>query len=301
MQSRIRIALSSYFRESKNGWYYASAWFVRRFYYRYVRRYAPLSKHSTPVDQNRELTVVIPAAEKDAQVLKHCLESARKMIRHRLAGILVIAPESDLLRQITREAGETFILEDAFLPRKPSELNCRGWLLQQFIKLNAAFHVSTTDYLVLDADTVFLRPQTFFRSNKTILRYSDQYELLYNRSLQIIFGHTKRFPVSFVTHHMMLNVDMVKNLLDFIESRYRLPWYEYILTVIDRGHHHPISFSEYETYGNFIVSQPGWRKQFRVEYWYGENSCIDELPRLSEFQCRASQTVNTVSFHQHTQ
>jgi hypothetical protein len=300
MLKKLQVGMASYRRETANGWGYASMWFAQRFYYRYIKRHVNDNSPTTS-DRDRELTVVIPAAEKDAQALMHCLKSARGLIRHRLAGILVIAPESDVLRQITGEAGETFILEDVFLPRAASELNCRGWLLQQFIKFNAAFHVPTMDYLVLDADTVFLRPQTFFRSNKTILRYSDQYELLYNRSLQMTFGHRKRFPVSFVTHHMIFNVDLVKNLLSFVEHRHKQPWYEYILTDVDGAHQHLISFSEYETYGNFVVSQPGWRKQFQTEYWNGEDSCADDLPRLSQLQHRVPQAISSISFHQHTQ
>jgi hypothetical protein len=301
MLKKIQIAFSSCRRESAKSWGYALRWSTRRFYYRFIKRYFSGNIFSDPTDQDREITVVIPAAEKDAPVLAHCLKSVKMMVRHRLSSILVVAPESELLKQISLEAGVTFIFEDEILPIPASELNCRGWLLQQFIKLNTAFHVSTKDYLVLDADTVFLKPQTFFCSGKTVLRYADQYELLYNRSLQMTLGHARRFPVSFVTHHMVLNVGRVKKLIGHIERQNKQPWYEYILGNIDEQHNHKISFSEYELYGNYIVTQPAWRRNFRVEYWHGQEACAEDVTRLKQILRGMDGKINTISFHQHTQ
>jgi hypothetical protein len=167
------------------------------------------------------------------------------------------------------------------------------------IKFNAALHVPTHDYLVLDSDTVFLRPQTFFRNGKSVLRYSDQYELLYNRSLELIFGHPRRFPVSFVTHHMLFNAALVKELLQLLEQRFGRPWWDAILQEVDRGH--PISFSEYELYGHFVLSQPRWKKRFFLEYWHGLDRSSEELAELDALRRTAAGGLNTVSFHWHTQ
>ena len=185
------------------------------------------------------------------------------------------------------------------LPRPACELKCRGWVLQQFIKFHAAGRLPTEDYLVLDADTVFLRPQIFFRGERTVLRYSDQYELLYNRSLELILGHRRRFPVSFVTHHMLFNAGIVQQILRLIERRFERPWWQAIIEEVDKGH--LISFSEFELYGNFALTQAGWRRRLALEYWAGLDRQADELSELSRICSVSSGRFNSVSFHSHTQ
>jgi hypothetical protein len=299
MMKRAGIALRSFRRESQKGIGYAADWFARRFYLRFIHRQFPLLPSATIADRERKITVVIPAAEKDTPVLSHCLQAVREMIHHEVAAVWIIGPESPRIREITVSAGYDFIHEDSILPRPAVELKCRGWVLQQMIKFNVAFHVPTDDYLVLDADTVFLRPQTFFRNDKTVLRFSDQYELLYNRSLELFFGHNRRFPVSFVTHHGIFNKVIVKELLGLFEHRFKRPWWEAILYEVDQGH--LISFSEYEFYGNFVVSQPHWKRHFVLEHWRGLNKRTEDVQMLPQICLSVAGKLNSISFHAHTQ
>lgn len=297
--NRVNIALHSFRRESEKGYGYATSWFLRRFYYRFLKRHFQPRRHVGPDNLKQALTVIVPAVEKDAPVLAHCLRSIREMIRQHLVEVWVVAPESASIRKIAAAENCKFVHEDTILPRPAAELKCRGWVLQQLIKLNASAFVSTPDYLVVDADTVFLRPQSFFRGGKSVLRYADQYELLYNRSLELVFGHPRRFPVSFVTHHMLFNAALVKELLHLIEQRFGRPWWEAILQEVDKGH--PISFSEYELYGHFVLSQPGWKKKFCLEYWHGLDRSTENLAGLDAVRRTEAGHLNTVSFHWHTQ
>ena len=99
-----------------------------------------------------------------------------------------------------------------------------------------------------------------------------------NRSLELVFGHPRRFPVSFVTHHMLFNADLVKELLHLIEKRFGRPWWEAILKEVDQGH--AISFSEYELYGHFVLSQPYcWEKRVCFEYWHGFLITVQKISR----------------------
>jgi hypothetical protein len=221
------------------------------------------------------------------------------MIQHRLTEVWVVAPESTRIRELAAGEGCVFMPENELLPRPASELRCRGWVLQQLIKFNASAFVTTPDYLVLDADTVFLRPQVFFRDGKSVLRYSDQYELLYSRSLELVFNNPFRFPVSFVTHHMLFNVQLVRELLALMTQRFGRTWWEAILNEIDKGH--PISFSEYEFYGHYVISRSGWRNSFRLEYWHGLDRDLADAGLLESIEQTAAGRLNTVSFHRHTQ
>ena len=297
--NRLGSAVGSFRREARHGYGYAIAWFVRRFYLRFVRPHLEPANWSGPAPADRPLTIVIPAVEKDAEVLGHCLQSVRQFVADPVAAVWVVAPESARLRALAAAAGALFVLEDTILPKPARVLKTRGWVLQQFIKFNACHHVATRDYLVLDADTVFLRPQRFLRGDKSLLRYSDQYELLYNRSLELIFGHGRRYPVSFVTHHQLFAVDRMKSLLALLEQRFHRPWWEAIQQEMDQGH--PVSFSEYEMYGHFIMDQPESRGQVALEYWWGLDRDTTEVAQLDLLRLRVNPRINTVSFHQHTQ
>ncbi len=299
--NRIAIALQSVRRESANGMGYALRWFWLRFYLRMIRRRWPGLPASTAADLARPLTIVIPSTEKDAAILEHCLQSVRETVANPIAAIWVVAPESERIRALAAAHQAQFVHEDKILPRPAFELKTRGWLLQQFIKLNAANFVETNDYLVLDSDTLFLRPQYFFRGGRTVLRYSDQYELLYNRSLSLIFGHTRRFPVSFVTHHSVFERSAIQSLLAALEQRLQLPWWKAILEVIDRGHSHMISFAEYELYGHFITDQPDWKKRFVLEYWNGLDLEGPDIASLDTLRREVGPHCNSLSFHRHTQ
>jgi hypothetical protein len=297
---RIHVTLESVRREAAHGYAHAVSWFLRRFWYRFVAPRVPaLPLLGKGVAERKSLTIVVPAVEKDASALGHCLHSIREMIQDPIHEIWVVSPESSILREIARSHDCRFVHEETVLPQPVSELKCRGWVLQQFIKLNVTNHVSTPDFLVVDSDTVFLRPQSFYRGGRSILRYSDQYELLYNRSLELVFGDPRRFPVSFVTHHMLFNTELVKGLLSLIEQRFKLPWWQAILQEVDQGH--PISFSEYELYGHFSLSQPDWRKRFCLAYWHGMDRQTEDLTELESIRKSSAGRLNTVSFHWHTQ
>ena len=297
--NRFAALVGSIHREAKNGLGYALKWFLMRFYLRFISHRFQFSRHVWSLDVQQPLTVIVPAVDKDSRVLAHCLRSLRQMIQHQISEVWVVAPESDVIRKIAAAENCKFVHEDEILPRPAADLKCRGWVLQQFIKLNASVFVTTPNYLVVDADTVFLRPQSLFKKGKAVLRYSDQYELLYNRSLELVFGHTRRFPVSFVTHHMLFNAALVKDLLKLIEKQFGCPWWEGILKEVDKGH--PISFSEYELYGHFALSQQSWKKKFCLEYWHGLDRNTEDLARLDAVREQAVGHLNTVSFHWHTQ
>ena len=296
---KLGIAVNSFKRECVHGRSHAMIWSLTRLYLRYIRRALPIAPMATKYDRQRTLSIVVPAVKKDAEVLGLCLRSAKKYIQNNILDIMVVAPDCLVVRNIADKCQARWVNEDELLPLPASELKARGWVLQQMIKLNAANHVCTEDYLVLDADTIFLRPQHFFRRGKTVIRYADQYELLYNRSLEMVFGTSKRFPVSFVTHHMVFNIALVKKLLELIEEKFSISWWKVILSEIDQGH--LISFSEYELYGNFVRMSSEWKDRFQLEYWAGLDLNTQNVAQLDSIKREANGTLNSVSFHRHTQ
>ncbi len=299
--TRVRSLGRTLRRESGYGAGYAAAWFFRRFYYRFVRPRVVRPDEPEAADFGRGLTVLVPAAEKDSDLLRLCLAGVREHLSRQNHEVWVVAPESEVLRKVCEEAGVKHVLEDTVLPVPARELKTRGWVVQQLIKMNACRHVPTEDYLVLDADTVFLRKQVFFRGGRTVLRYADQYELLYERSLTMILGDRPRFPVSFVTHHMVMNRGIVESLLRQTGERLGAEWWDGLVRVIDANSISPISFSEFDLYGNYVMNDPELRGRHVLEYWHGVDAPNRVPGELLGGGLGSKGDLNSVSFHRHTQ
>jgi hypothetical protein len=126
----------------------------------------------------------------------------------------------------------------------------KGWYFQQLLKLGASEHVQTDNYVVVDADTVFLKKIVLINGGKYIFRRSAQYHLPYFQTYSRLFGYFPERQLSFISNYMVWNTRIVKEMLQKIETATKMKWYKAIISVIDRRE--GSSFSEYETYGCYI-------------------------------------------------
>jgi len=213
----------------------------------------------SPVSGEPTIDIVIPCHEKDAWILPRAISGARRNVLHRIGSVVVVAPESRKIQSVCRRLDCEFVLEDvaAPLPRRDVNCNvngrdCSGWIYQQLIKLSAD-RVSKADYiLVLDADTVLIRPHVFRKCEQTILFVTPEgrgnYCAAYARLLALPWLHSD----SFITHYMLLERQKLAELRDAIEAVMKQPWYSAILATADAATDASF-FSEYETYGNFCL------------------------------------------------
>ena len=128
-----------------------------------------------------------------------------------------------------------------------------GWYLQQFIKLGwAKTPYSSEYYATWDSDTFPLRKINFFdkTSNKPIFYIKKEYNEAYFQTMQTLWGLNKKTNFSFIAETMIFNKDMVNELLDKISS----PFYEQIIEASAKTIRCDAGFSEFETYGTYILS-----------------------------------------------
>ncbi len=278
----------------------------RQIYYFYLTQLQPLLGRTYSTNFNRPssvpLDIIIPATEKDIEVLPFSIRSMKEFVRHPIGKIFIVSPESDPVRKLCVELGTEFILETTISPLKKSEIGFKiegqdrsGWLLQQFIKLNSD-HLSTQDhFLVLDADTTFVKPVVFSYHSKSILNCSDERHIPYYKMIHRILGQIKIFPLSFVAHHMVFEKAKLQALKKEIEFKAGVPWYQAILKQIDRSQ---ISgFSEYETYGNYCANR--YPDEFHFEYWFNlsfPRSFVESNWNVIKRLVKDKRT-KTVSFH----
>lgn len=127
-----------------------------------------------------------------------------------------------------------------------------GWYYQQLIKYSFSFHQPEVPYyLIWDADTIPLRPLSFFSSEgNSLLAESDELHLPYRESYQRLFLEEPPSGLkSFIAQHMMMRKAIVQEMLNKIDAHSpgKESWaWKLMRSLPSKGLN---LFSEYETYG----------------------------------------------------
>lgn len=246
------------------------------------------------------IDIVIPSVEKDVQTLPHVIEFARKNILHPITNIYVVSPDSEAIRRVCENKGCIFILEDNLLPigkldidYKIGNLNRAGWMYQQFLKLSGNKFCTEENYLILDSDTVLIRPQVFEKTGKYIFNFSDEYHKPYFDVYERLFGYRPRCPVSFTSHHILVNVIILQQMKSDLETRNGLPWYDSIMKAIDKSE--SSGHSDYDTYGQYALDS--MRERVLLEYWYNISLPRQLIFKIDALAFKYSDRFKSISFH----
>lgn len=148
----------------------------------------------------------------------------------------------------------------ANIPRSHS-----GWLYQQFAKMQLALLQDDLDkhYIVVDADTIFLRPIDFFAECKPVFSIKQEYHEPYFLLLRELLGCEKQIQGSFISEFMVFKPEFVIEFMKAVSSI--SDWFLQILRAIQEDSR--LSFSEFESYGTFVSERhPGdyLQRQFNI-------------------------------------
>ncbi|MBD1420247.1 DUF6492 family protein [Sphingobacterium chuzhouense] len=157
-----------------------------------------------------------------------------------------------------------------FIEANTGSIKRTGWYFQQFLKMHAHQFVSANYYLIWDADTIPLQPIHFFDAyNHILIHPGKEYHQPYFETLNNLLHLTKQVPYSFISEHMMVDKQEMKNLLDTIHFyNPSFCWPLAILKNIEKQHLAHSGFSEYETFGNFLVASKTSNFQIRDNQTY---------------------------------
>ena len=223
------------------------------------------------------IDVLIPAVEKDLKTLPRVIDAIRQQVKHPIGQILVVSPRSERIQRLCEQKRCRFVDENTVLPITKKHINYRsrkweksGWLFQQLLKWSGDKLCAADHFLVVDADTVLIRPHVFKVGGKTVFYCRRWTQPEYYRMYRRLLGKPPSSRLSFVTHYMLFNKKKLAQLKRTIESRHHTSWYEAILNNIDRTK--PFAFSEFETYGNFVygmnpdgvIRKPALNKSLRT-------------------------------------
>ncbi len=253
------------------------------------------NKSRIPID------VVLLLAEKDLSIAPHVLNSIRKHIKHVFPNIFVIAPKNEKIIEFCKKENVEFVDEIGVLGYTKNDLELKqpeyriGWYYQQLLKLAADKIVQSEFFLVADADTLFCKDRIFVDNDKNIFfDFSDEFHQPYFKTLYTLTGIKHSYPISFIAHNMIFSKTYLKELKDLIENKQNIKWDQAIMQSIDLNE--PSSFSEYETYANFVLSK--YPNKVKFDYWRNKSFKRNDLAEVINNESIVT-NYKTVSFHSH--
>ena len=246
------------------------------------------------------LDVVIPVGGQDARTLPLVVESVRRNLRHPVGRVIVVTAAGSDAADEAGDLGTEVVDEAGVLPIRRSDLafyrvepwDRSGWLFAQLLKLNVDALSAQEHVLVLDADTVMVRPQAFTSGGDVVALVSGEYHRPYFDAYQALMGEPAASRLSFITHQAVFERRLLAELKADIERRRRRPWWQAILDVCDFGE--LSCFSEYELYGNYRLRHDA---SVVRRWWANLPLPRSQLTPLADLERRYGHAYRTVSFH----
>lgn len=213
-----------------------------------------------------DVEVVIPCHGRDAELLPVVIAGARAAVGRALAGLRIVVPAGEVAVLTARpELGAAdvhVVSEDEVVPREVREAvvrlvpeRRRGHVLQQLIKFFGAAGSRAEAALVLDADTVLLRPRTWvLRDGRQLLAVSHECHEPYRTHHWRIWPSDGTSRISFVTHHQVMQPDVLRGMFGEDLAAGVIRWLEPAEWVIERDYG-----SEYHDYGTWLRANAGDR------------------------------------------
>lgn len=199
-----------------------------------------------------KLDIVIPMIERDMETAVHTIASVRQMIMHPLGKIYLLAPDTPQMRAFAEVQGCILVPEKTAIPNFDSVKKQGGWILQQFLKLGADSFVEQENYLIIDADTVLLRPQVFInKAGQHLINVHWDHTEKHKRFNNTALGISQQYVLDFVPHHMMFNKTFLGALKQELSTRHGGTWWEALERLAKDD---PGGISEYDLYATYVLT-----------------------------------------------
>ncbi len=135
-----------------------------------------------------------------------------------------------------------------------------GWYVQQFVKMGYCRICKDEYYLLWDSDTIPLKKIDFFDNNGyPLFDCKGEYHKPYFDAINRIFpGFSKQIKDSFISEHMIIRVDYMREMLDDIENNKNIKGNDFTEKIINSVNIDDLSksgFSEFETYGSYVMKK----------------------------------------------
>lgn len=263
----------------------------------------PLSK-TREADAAGAVDVVIPVGPRDTEILRLTLEGVKQNVAGPVHEISCVAPPEVCVELRQRYPDVTVIDErDICGPELMARLRSRfgaraGWFVQQLITLSTPEITNADAVLVVDADTVLLRPRHFRRGQTTLLLTEREFHIPYFKALARLWHEPVALPpFSCVAHHMCFLREDVFAMRMAIEALWNSHWIDAVLECSDAGE--SSGFSEYELYGQWRLKTARNLTKARPARNVGRRRSTDVERGLGPGDGLVGSRAYSVSYHWH--
>lgn len=257
----------------------------------------PITTDSPPT-----IELLVACTITDKEKLKISVASAKRNSQNEISQIRIICPARDLstlkseFPDFIFETDEETLGTDIFeFIRETFPANLHGWITQQCVKYLAVLNSSFEAVLILDADTVLLKPLTFIdAAENQILSISYEYHSPYANHAKQMWGNKASSAVSYVTHYQLQQKKFLFEM--FPEKQHSIQkWLE----LADSSQNSAIS--EYHCYGAWASQVKS--NNIRWHKWNNRAIAFNKFEKLSSPQLTLDALtkdfprVTSLSFH----
>jgi hypothetical protein len=220
-----------------------------------LRRIISLSFPTNPLSSQNMPTIdiAIPVGEKDLETIWLTINGAKKNVQNPIGKIYLVTPSRFVTQLQFRfpdcvVSSDESILGPVIIDKVKTLVpeRRRGWIIQQLIKLRIAITSSQIATLILDADTILLKPRVWLDSKGVqIICIGTDFHSPYKNHQRKMFGSGQL--LGFVTHHQLMKKKILLEIFGDTDEGL-IKW----LSFADFNNISAIS--EYDTYGEYLVS-----------------------------------------------
>jgi len=256
-----------------------------------------------------EIEILMVSKKEDFSVLKVSLESAIKMSVNPVSAITIIVPDNEvnLVKTFLKVMAEfqkvNVIPENKVVTKEVIELITKnrpdkfGWILQQVLVASYIINSRSEYILVVDADTVLLRPRIWVDKNsKQILMPTQELHKPYYDFLRYSSNLYGKTLISFMSHHLLIQVKIFREIFEMFNGS--------VLNALQKA----FAFSsptesapfdlKYEIYSQYLLLNH--EGQFDLVKWGNLSLPRSDLNRFissKDIKFSLTQRYNSVSFH----
>ena len=258
-----------------------------------VRNYIGyLKQNSVPLKKvsSSASDLIIIVHFKDLYKIPYLIGNWKNKICEDISSIILITNDTNLVTCEIKALVDCIVCDDDFEEvrqfKKLMHSHPRlAWYTQQILKISAKKYSSK--YIIIDADTLLLKPHQFFTNDIPIVRISHEDGVQY-RNFENFIG-LQPDERTYIPHMGAFSQKTVEAYCRFIQQNHTKVWYEVIAEFIleDRG-----LYSEWNSFNKFIL------QTFHAEtrYWVNKSepsSLLTYRPTIIDRMCRSS-----ISFHE---
>lgn len=218
-------------------------------------------------EETRKITACIVSSTQEIDLLPLSTEAILASQEKSIDNCFLVAPSEQIMKMKRVIPSEFSVVADEDIMDIELRLyinqkfpkDRRGWIKQQILKILAAKKLGGDGTLLVDADTILLRPQNWLSSTgvqnlQVSIEYHSPYQEQYERFM-LSSSNTKltaRTKVSFVTHHQLMQASILNEIFGSSEKDFHEGLQRWLKSIEFLKSNSPAC--EWHTYGTFMAS-----------------------------------------------